>query len=558
MWSASPKPRTAPSSAAGRSPTSAPSWPPGMAGRRGTATAGRRRRGCVGALVGALRGRHHGLHASSWPELPDTPLSAADLEPVLDRSGLPRRRRGRRQCRRDQHRGGRRPRRDRRLLRGRQASGCTSTPPTAAPLAGAGPSRRLFGGIERADSVTIDPHKWLFTPFDCAAVLYRDPARGPCCPPAARPLPRRGQRGRRRQPGRLRGPPDPARARRAAVGLAGGQRHRRLRRRRRALPGRRRRTPRSRSRRVPYLELATEPQLSVVLFRRRGWRVRRLCPVVRAGSRERHRRWSRRRASAANRPPAVLRQPAHDLRRRRPGPAKPASQGSSSVGNLSHGSLPTLRRAVGADRTTDEARWWTMRRSTASAEPGGRGLVAAPGRWPWLRRAVLVVDGGRQPARASRCRATRARPSWSRPWASSSRCWCCGWRWPRGCTARAVPRCCSSWRAVAAWSMGSMSVSAASLEAQTHFPAPGEWLFLLSYLGMAGYLLLDVDRRQREALGRLAGHLGHLWRHRLPGVAAARGTRSGSPRARAACRCCWRGLSAGGHRSSRWSCSARR
>ena len=22
----------------------------------------------------------------------------------------------------------------------------------------------------------MDPHKWLFTPFDCAALLYRDPA----------------------------------------------------------------------------------------------------------------------------------------------------------------------------------------------------------------------------------------------------------------------------------------------------------------------------------------------------------------------------------------------
>lgn len=38
------------------------------------------------------------------------------------------------------------------------------------------PSHRShFAGIQRANSITIDPHKWLFTPFDCAAVLYLDP-----------------------------------------------------------------------------------------------------------------------------------------------------------------------------------------------------------------------------------------------------------------------------------------------------------------------------------------------------------------------------------------------
>ncbi|MBM9460229.1 aminotransferase class V-fold PLP-dependent enzyme [Nocardioides sp. zg-536] len=35
--------------------------------------------------------------------------------------------------------------------------------------------RSTFTGLDRADSITIDPHKWLFTPFDCGAVLYRDP-----------------------------------------------------------------------------------------------------------------------------------------------------------------------------------------------------------------------------------------------------------------------------------------------------------------------------------------------------------------------------------------------
>ncbi len=35
--------------------------------------------------------------------------------------------------------------------------------------------RHLFAGVEHADSFIVDPHKWLFAPFDACALLYRDP-----------------------------------------------------------------------------------------------------------------------------------------------------------------------------------------------------------------------------------------------------------------------------------------------------------------------------------------------------------------------------------------------
>src|SRR6266404_619417 len=35
--------------------------------------------------------------------------------------------------------------------------------------------RDRYAGVEHADSFVVDPHKWLFAPFDCAAVLYRQP-----------------------------------------------------------------------------------------------------------------------------------------------------------------------------------------------------------------------------------------------------------------------------------------------------------------------------------------------------------------------------------------------
>lgn len=37
-------------------------------------------------------------------------------------------------------------------------------------------ARRLFDRIGDADSISLDPHKWLYLPVDCGCVLYRDPA----------------------------------------------------------------------------------------------------------------------------------------------------------------------------------------------------------------------------------------------------------------------------------------------------------------------------------------------------------------------------------------------
>jgi L-2,4-diaminobutyrate decarboxylase len=35
--------------------------------------------------------------------------------------------------------------------------------------------RGLFDGVAHADSFIVDPHKWLFAPYDCCALLYREP-----------------------------------------------------------------------------------------------------------------------------------------------------------------------------------------------------------------------------------------------------------------------------------------------------------------------------------------------------------------------------------------------
>ncbi len=37
-------------------------------------------------------------------------------------------------------------------------------------------ARPLFDGLAEADSIALDPHKWLYLPADCGCLIYRDPA----------------------------------------------------------------------------------------------------------------------------------------------------------------------------------------------------------------------------------------------------------------------------------------------------------------------------------------------------------------------------------------------
>jgi glutamate/tyrosine decarboxylase-like PLP-dependent enzyme len=131
--------------------------------------------------------------------------------------------------------------------------------------------RDKYDGIEHADSFVVDPHKWLFAPFDCAALLYREPS-----------IARSVHKQEASYLDVIHGRPDEWNPTDYAYHLT---------RRARGLPlwfslsvhGVRAYTEAIESaialahetaaeiRTRDYLELIREPELSVVLFRRRGW-----------------------------------------------------------------------------------------------------------------------------------------------------------------------------------------------------------------------------------------------------------------------------------------------
>jgi glutamate/tyrosine decarboxylase-like PLP-dependent enzyme len=130
----------------------------------------------------------------------------------------------------------------------------------------------LFKGIGEADSVTIDPHKWLFAPYDCGAIIYRKPELAKKASLSGRFVSRHLQRSRleRFQSIRLSNSIDPPCPWTPALVLARDARHRSLRKGHRA----RDRTGKDRRRNdheTSHTELVRDPSLSCVLFRRFGW-----------------------------------------------------------------------------------------------------------------------------------------------------------------------------------------------------------------------------------------------------------------------------------------------
>ncbi len=132
-------------------------------------------------------------------------------------------------------------------------------------------ARARFAGIEHSDSLVIDPHKWLFAPLDCAALLYREPslARSVHGQHAAY-LDSVNDETTGWNPGdyayqlsrRARGLPFWF-----SLAVHGSDAYRSAVEKVLALTA----LAADRIRALPHVELVREPELSIVLFRRKGW-----------------------------------------------------------------------------------------------------------------------------------------------------------------------------------------------------------------------------------------------------------------------------------------------
>ena len=150
-----------------------------------------------------------------------------------------------------------------------------------------------YAGVELADSFILDPHKWLFTPFDCCALIYRDPALARATHTQDASYldvihPDDGE------PGEW-NPTDYAYhlTRRArglplwfSLAVNGVEAYRRDHRDRRR-PGAGETA--DLVRRTPHLELVREPDLGIVLFRRIGWKPEDYDAVGQGAARRRRR-----------------------------------------------------------------------------------------------------------------------------------------------------------------------------------------------------------------------------------------------------------------------------
>ena len=92
---------------------------------------------------------------------------------TTDRACRPLPDRDRRDDRHDVVDVGRPGRGDRRRSRRARACGCTSMPRMPGRSRSCPSAARPFAGWERADSIVVNPHKWLFTPLDASLLLTR-------------------------------------------------------------------------------------------------------------------------------------------------------------------------------------------------------------------------------------------------------------------------------------------------------------------------------------------------------------------------------------------------